>query len=74
MNPGDRVSSCSGSTGSSSSDSSTGSVLATFFRFGAFAVDFARFRSLVTDLDRHFDLHFLERQICEGSLKIPIKN
>ena len=74
VNPGDRVSSCSGSTGSSSSDSSTGSVLAIFCRFGAFAVDFARFRSLETDLDRHFDLHFLERQIFEDSLQIQIKN
>lgn len=63
VNPGDRVASCSGST-SSSSDSSTGSVLAIFFRFGAFVVDLARFRSLVTDFDRHFDLHFLELQTC----------
>lgn len=68
MSAGDLV--CSSSlTGSSSSDSSTGSVLAIFFRFLVF-VDLARFLSSVTDLARHLeDLHLLVLHIFEDSLK-----
>ena len=62
---GDCVCSSSSSTGPSSSDSSTCSVLVIFFRFGVFFADFVRFLSFVIDLDLHLaDLHFLELHTC----------
>lgn len=52
----------------SSSDSSSGSGLAIFFRFGVFAFDLIRFLS-GTDFDLHFeDLHFLDLHIFGDSL------
>lgn len=70
VNPGDPDSSASSLTTCSSSESSSGSGLVGFFRFGAFAVDLARFLSAMTDLGRDFEvLHFLELHIFVDSLE-----
>ena len=56
----------------SSSDSSSGSGLAIFFRFGVFAFDLTRFLS-ETDLDLDLeDLHFLVLHIFGDSLNIKV--